>query len=170
MKVEDEKDDEKKVEASENYMDPMPTIIWNLCQCWYRCRPDFIFSPGMCLNTFSFLDICCSWLFGPTLIGLIICRWWSWLFAPQVMELHRPLNCQSCWFPCCLQVFILTDILPPMAEPIFHWSPQNMGGCTFSDFFCPQYMGCILVPMAHLQELEVVIEDIHAGKVFILTL
>ena len=22
----------------------------------------------------------------------------------QVMELHRPLNCQSCWFPCCLQV------------------------------------------------------------------
>lgn len=21
----------------------------------------------------------------------------------KVMELHRPLNCQSCWFPCCLQ-------------------------------------------------------------------
>lgn len=25
-------------------------------------------------------------------------------FKNMVIHLHRPLACQSCWFPCCLQV------------------------------------------------------------------
>ena len=160
-------------------------MVWIPCQLWYGSRVNDDMNANHDMDANDDMDSLTAIasneieqlfhltpLIYLTLLELNICLECVGvvIIPPKVMELHRPLNCQSCWFPCCLQVIILTDILSPMAEYMLHWSPQNMRRCNFhGNMLCPQYMGCILVPMVHLQELEVVIEDIHAGKVFIFT-
>ena len=90
------------------------------------------------------------------------CKWLSG--PPQVMDLHRPLNCQSCCFPCCLQVFIL----PPRTYISLESTKYGNVHLSWLYFVSTKY-GLHFIPNdhLHLQELEVEIEGIHAGKVFI---